>query len=616
MLNMPLRAVGDAFHEAWRLRWPFLLSHLVFSLVVAAVLAPALALTLRLAIALSGKPALSDFDIAMFLVSPVGFVAALVVASLLLSTYVLDISFMMAIALDARRNRQRRFEAGVAAIVPKFFRIVGFAWRLLLRIVAIVAPFVLLSLVVVQHRLTEYDINYYLAEHPPEFVQAAVLIGVMMLAMLALLVRSLMGWAVALPLVLFEDVAPRDSFGESARRMAGQRLDLFVTLLVWAGVSLIAVAVPFAIVSGGAGLAADAIGLNLTRLAAVLFVFAGIWALLNLLVTTLTTGALADLLMERAGWPGTAGITPNVEKERGTLRLALFVGLVVAAVFGIGGGVDLAARRGADGEVDIIAHRGAAGLRPENTMASFALAIEDEATWVELDVQESADGEVIVVHDSDFMKLAGNPLKVWDATSDELAEIDIGSWFGSEYSGERTPTLRQALELAKDSGSGVLIELKYYGHDEMLEQRVADIVAETGMEDQVEAMSLKYEAVQKMKALRPDWTVGLLAAQSVGRLWELEADFLAVNMAMATPYLVRNAREAGKPLYVWTVNDPLAMSHMLSLGVNGLITDEPALAREVLAQRASLGGAERLVLALGNRLGLSVDDKVYRDGSP
>jgi glycerophosphoryl diester phosphodiesterase len=136
------------------------------------------------------------------------------------------------------------------------------------------------------------------------------------------------------------------------------------------------------------------------------------------------------------------------------------------------------------------------------------------------------------------------------------------------------------------------------------------------MTDQIRAMSLKYDAVRKMKALRPDWTVGLLATATVGDLPALEADFLAVNTAAASLRLVRDARAVGKEIYVWTVNDPLLMSQMASLGVSGLITDEPALAREVLKQRAALSVAERLVLALGSKLGLTVSDRVYRDASP
>ncbi len=83
-------------------------------------------------------------------------------------------------------------------------------------------------------------------------------------------------------------------------------------------------------------------------------------------------------------------------------------------------------------------------------MAAVQKAIEEDADWVEIDVQETADGEVVVVHDSDFMKLAGNPLKIWDATMADLKDIDIGSRFASEFADQRVPTLSQVLETARE----------------------------------------------------------------------------------------------------------------------------------------------------------------------
>jgi glycerophosphoryl diester phosphodiesterase len=248
-------------------------------------------------------------------------------------------------------------------------------------------------------------------------------------------------------------------------------------------------------------------------------------------------------------------------------------------------------------------------------MAAVLKAIEDGADWVEIDVQETADDVVIVAHDSDFMKLAGVPTKVWDATMEDVAEIDIGSWFDPEYADERTPTLRQVLEAAKGKAK-VIIELKYYGHDVDLENRVAALVEEFEMQDDIATMSLKYPAVQKMEKLRPDWRAGVLAATAVGDLSGLEGEFVAVNAGMATPGLVRSVQAAGKDIYVWTVNDPLQMSAMASMGVDGLITDDPALANEVLRIRAEMGPAERLLLWLATSFGMSVDKQAMRDASP
>jgi glycerophosphoryl diester phosphodiesterase len=607
------RALIDSFRGTWKLRWPFLLSHLVVSLLVLAVIAPLVSLTIRGAIALSGQPALSDFDIATYLLSPLGFVAGLVAVSLLLSTAVLDIAFMMGIAHHERQTGKRRFEAGVVTILPRLPQIFGFAWRFLTRLLAIVAPFLVAALLVTQQWLTEYDINYYLEEKPPEFILVVVLDGLLLAVMAIVLVRKLLGWSVALPLVLFSGVTPGESFARSEDALRGRRLPLLLTLIGWGGISALLVSGAALLTHSSANWLDGRIGADLHQLASAFALLLAAWSVLNLLVTTITSGALAHVLMTAAGWPGQTKDAASAHHP--VLRRALLVGLLIAVVPLLGGLADFLGHKTED-DIQIIAHRGAAGARPENTMSSFALAIEDKATWVELDVQENADGEVIVMHDSDYMKIAQVDLKVWDATTDGLADIDIGSWFDPEYASERTPLLRDVLALAKDSGSGILIELKYYGHDKMLEQRVADIVEETGMTDQIRAMSLKYEAVQKMKALRPDWTVGLLATVTVGNLPALEADFLAVNMATASVPLVRDARAAGKEVYVWTVNDPLSMSHMASLGVSGLITDEPALAHEVLKQRATLVAAERLVLALGSKLGLSVSDKLYRDVSP
>ncbi len=149
----------------------------------------------------------------------------------------------------------------------------------------------------------------------------------------------------------------------------------------------------------------------------------------------------------------------------------------------------------------------------------------------------------------------------------------------------------------------VNIELKYYGHDEQLEQRVADLVEARDMAADVVAMSLKMDGVRKMKSIRPDWKVGLLMSVSAGNLKKIEADFLAVNAGFANRRLIRTARDSGREVYVWTVNDAPTMSAMISRGVDGLLTDKPALARSVLQQRARMSAPERLLLQLAGILG-------------
>ncbi len=611
-----LTPVVRAFETAWRLLWPFLAARLIFSALSAALIAPAISALLWLAIQLSGQPALTDFDIAGYLLSPVGFVALVVVASVIMATAVLGFAFMMAIAEQEQRTGTARFMDGPRIVLPDLPRLIVFAGHLFVRVVLLVAPFALAGLWIVSRYLGDYDINYYLTYHPPEF-QIAVGLGAVVLLVLVLVALPLLaGWAAALPLTLFEGYSPSQSFGASRARIGEERWRVVRMLAVW-GLGALALNVVVAGVFGVvASLIAEGVGADLKTLAATLGALLVVYLLISAVVTALTNGALAVLVCEIAGWPA-HDPRPLAGRVRFGPRAALIAGVatVVVAVVGVFGLESSGAVAAPDDDVLVIAHRGAAGARPENTMAAMQKAIEDGADFMELDVQESAEGEVIVAHDSDFMKLAGVDLKVWDATAEDLAQIDIGSWFDPSYADERTPTLREVLELPAGA-TQTLIELKYYGHDVRLEERVAEVVEMTGSVDRIAVMSLKYDAVRKMKALRPDWSVGLLAATAVGALWELEADFLAVNSGMATPNFIESAQAAGKPVYVWTVNDPLTMSRMISLGVDGLITDEPALARDVLAQRKTLGPAERLVLALADTFGIDLGGSTGRDASP
>lgn len=130
-----------------------------------------------------------------------------------------------------------------------------------------------------------------------------------------------------------------------------------------------------------------------------------------------------------------------------------------------------------------------------------------------------------------------------------------------------------------------------------------DLIEAAGMQDDTMIMSLKYAGVRKVHALRPNWKVGLLSARAIGNLTQLDADFLAISLALARPNLVRAAHAAGKEVFVWTVNDALSMSQMMSLGVDGIITDEPLLGREVLVARAELSSVERLLLHMAPLFG-------------
>jgi len=608
------QAVTHAYAEAWARRRVFVPIYIAVRLLLVALVAPGVAVAVNLAVSLSNQTALTDQDIAMFLLSPAGFIAGVTVLSLFLLAEVLVFAVMAGSLRMGEGDPWRAGSAALALNLSRFPALFGFAVRFILRVLLLALPFVAIAGLIAWWTLTEFDINYYLTFHPPAFQVAVVLIGLVGLALAWVLIRRLSGWALALHLVLFEGASPRGAFAKSEQKMEGKRGRLKIELALWLGLRLVIAALIAAVASLLFAVVPVQEGGSL-RLALILsLIIAGLWSLAGLVLAATALGALAVLL--DAFFEAEAKEVPHPEPQRIRVPVLVTVAAALAALgIGLWFGQSLLERVQAPDHAEVIGHRGAAALRPENTMASVLKAIEDGADWVEIDVQETADDVIVVAHDSDFMKLAGVNLKVWDATMQDVADIDIGSWFGPEYAAERTPTLREVLEAARGK-SKVLIELKYYGHDVDLENRVIGLVEELGMQNDVATMSLKYPAVQKMEKVRPDWRSGVLAATAIGDLSGLEGEFVAVNAGMVTPGLIRKVQDAGKDIYVWTVNDPLQMSRMASMGVDGLITDRPAMANEVLRVRAEMGPGERLLLWLATTFGLQVDTEAMRDESP
>ncbi|RLA03160.1 MAG: glycerophosphodiester phosphodiesterase [Gammaproteobacteria bacterium] len=602
---------------------PVFTTHLAYTALGIILFTPLIALMGRLLLSLSDQPALADQDIAWFLLSPAGIAGIVILAGLTIAILGVEQASLMTMGAGRAQGLSISTVAALRYTATRAHSIFAFAIRLVVRVLLLTLPFLAAAGAIALFLLTDYDINYYLSEQPVEFWIAAVMIGLLLLTMVLILVSKLFAWSMALPLVLFAGIAPAKSFAASERFTAGHRRQLIKVLAIWALLALVLGAVVLGVIQQlGAWVVPnffDSIG----WLVPVLGGFIALWMLGNFVVTVFTTGSLAYVLVafyEQHGSTeesnGLAAIAREQPVNGWTLSAPkLVLILVVAAGSALLVGNWLLNGIQISDTVTVVAHRGAAGKAPENTLASIRQAIADGTDWVEIDVQETADGEVIVIHDSDFMKLASVNLKVWDGTLEQIRDIDIGSWFDPQFSAERVPTLAEVLDEAKGK-AGVVIELKYYGHDQQLEQRVVDIVEQLDMVDEVAIMSLKYAGIQKIRALRPEWTIGLLSATAVGNLASLDVDFLAVAQGMATPGFVRRSREQGKKVFVWTINDSVTLSRMMSLGVDGVITDEPALAREVIAERADLNPAERLLMHTAILFGKPEPQRQYRDDSP
>ncbi len=588
-----------------------LVSDALFKATTFVLLTPLVSLLFRLFLKVSGRTVLADADIAEFLMHPLGWVAFVVVGGAFVAVYALEQAVLMTVCIGAYQHRPFRPRNVLLFVAARAARILGLTSRVVGLLAIQTIPFLAVAAVVYAVLLRQHDINFYLSIRPREFQLACLLIGLTAIGMLIWLLYKVTSWVFAMQLLLFEGFSPSASLTESRKRSSGHRRTIALMFAAWTLFNILLNAlISFLIVTMAQNLVLPFSGSLLTMLTGMGLILA-LTFIANYLTSLIACASCASMLgllyldlaaCRKVALPDIAELPGRFVLPvltRGRLLSVFAISILGAMLIGamVIDSIELQDR------VQITAHRGGAGAAPENTLAAIRQAIADGAGWMEIDVQESSDGVVMVAHDSDLKKVAGKAVKIWQATAAELQSIDIGSYFDRRFQDERIPTLEEVLKLCHGR-VGVNIELKYYGHNQNLEQKVVDLVEQFEMQQDVVIMSLDSRGIARMKKLRPDWTVGLLTAVAAGDLSRAPADFLAVSSSIATRPLIRAAQQRGKTVAVWTVNDPYLMSVMISRGVDNLITDYPDRARRVLAEREEMSLPERLMIELAFYLGV------------
>lgn len=239
----------------------------------------------------------------------------------------------------------------------------------------------------------------------------------------------------------------------------------------------------------------------------------------------------------------------------------------------------------------IFGHRGASKVAPENTLPAFEAALRLAADGVELDVQYSADGKLVIFHNTTLDKTTDGAGRVTAHTLEELRGLDAGSWFGPQFAGTRIPTLDEVLDLLKGKLL-VNIELKTFDMASRgLGADVVRVVRDHGMADEVVLSSFNPFALRAAKQAGPEIETGLLLAPDLPgwTRWGLirrhsRADGFHPELAMVDAAYMAAARRLGMPVRVWTVNEAADIQRMIALGVDAIITDDLALAVPLAVQ--------------------------------
>lgn len=238
--------------------------------------------------------------------------------------------------------------------------------------------------------------------------------------------------------------------------------------------------------------------------------------------------------------------------------------------------------------ISICGHRGASGYAPENTLEAFQLAVDLGADAVELDVQLTRDGQILVAHDETIDRVSNGTGPIAAQTLAALKKYDFNR-VHPEYEGAKAPTLNEVFELLKPTRLMINVELKnsinpYPG----MEERCLELAAKMGMEERIIYSSFNHYSLLRVKEIDNKAVCGLLFSDILVRPWKyaLEVGVEALHPHFGqTIYLedfCRKAHEVGLAVNVWTVNFERDMKRVIELGCDMMITNYPDRAKALL----------------------------------
>lgn len=226
--------------------------------------------------------------------------------------------------------------------------------------------------------------------------------------------------------------------------------------------------------------------------------------------------------------------------------------------------------------IKVWAHRGASAYAPENTMAAFEMALEMGADAIELDVQMSRDGYLVVVHDPVLERTTDGQGFVKDYTLQELQRFDAGAWFNERFRGERIPTLADVFELVRGRAmlnvEFKLMPIRYPG----IQEALLKLIRDTGFPmDDLVVSSFEHPSLLRLQSLEDRIATAPLFTHYPTALRALPGSIMHPHWGVVDEEFMAKARAEGRKVNVWTADDPRAWERLRALHVDGIITNTP-----------------------------------------
>ena len=592
---------------------PFLSFGILFTLFVLWFAGPVVAWLIRQLYETSGDSAVSNADILAFLFTPIGMgVTVLAVVATLAEISARRAGFVVIASGAVGREPG----AGLFALWAIGKRLPCLAASISLQAgLALLAASPLGGLCYLAYRqwMSSYDISYFLHARPPGYAEMQITAVVLTVLLCALLVSLYLRWVFVIPLCVLTSCGPRAALRQSAIMGRGSRRHLlralgFAAVILWItslvlqwtgehGVELLLSLFP------------DDLGVS-SWLAATLIVMAvAAAAVVTLILMAAEASLIARLyqlrrpeteppadLRRTPAWSTWWSLRTGKVRRRLGWTVTLIITMSSLTV------TWLAVHR-ADLHVrpQVMAHRGASKIAPENTLSSVRRAIEAGADWVEIDVQLTADSQVVLLHDGDLMRTSGDSARIADLSLEQLARFDVGSWFAPEFADEPIPSLAEVIG-AVHGRAGLNIELKYVDPGSVLIERVVRTVQEAGFANHCMITSFTYGELQAVRHIDSSIRTGLIIAASLGNVSHLNLSALNIEHYNITRRHVRDAHARNLEVISGTVDEPRQMEALIHLGVDYIMTNRPDVLVDLLAERDELTAIQLLTLNLRSLL--------------
>lgn len=232
---------------------------------------------------------------------------------------------------------------------------------------------------------------------------------------------------------------------------------------------------------------------------------------------------------------------------------------------------------------EVTGHRGGASIAPENTVVALETAAKQGIEYAEVDVSQTADGVLILLHDNNLKRITGFDANVWDVAWGDIVSLNKDHKYGPSFNRYQIPMLSTAMD-SVDGKMKLNIELKHTGREtEDYVERVLGLINARKMQDQCVITSFYYPYLEKVKQLTPNIRTGYITTDgAIDFNGYPAADCFSLDQRILSKQIVDTIHASGRQVYAWTVNDRAAILRCLELGVDNIIGDDPVYIKRVI----------------------------------